>query len=176
MGPWWNRGLFSIVILCALTVQVQGTNLATTKPTWQSSNRTDSLGRAVEATDGNTSIRWPRCTHTAAQYRPWLAVDLQAAVAVTSVTLWNRDTAPGRLTNFEVRVGNTKPPTSGAWSGSSSGNALCVGHTASLPSNATALACTAAVTGRYVTVQLVGSFTAAMLTICELQVFSAAAG
>lgn len=140
-------------------------NLALGKPSWQSSNHYPSMGLASEATDGNTSTTWPRCTHTSNTNKPWLVVDLQVAEArITSVTLWNRDVAPGRLSNFEIRIGKKEPPQSGPWNGAAAD--LCATHYGALPSGPSTIRCNQPMLGRYVTVQLMGTN---YLTICELQ-------
>ena len=64
---------------------------------------------ATRAIDGNTATTYGQgsCTHTNNDDPPWWRVDLQADVAVKTVTVWNRgDCCGNRLDGFEVKVGD----------------------------------------------------------------------
>ena len=77
------------------------------KPVEQSS--TSSGGDAKRAVDGSTNTKYNAnsCTHTASDKNAWWRVDLQADVAVKTVTVYNRgDCCGGRLNGFEVKVGD----------------------------------------------------------------------
>ena len=69
---------------------------------------------------------------------------------------------PDRLNNFEVRVGNTKP--SAETMGS---NPLCIAVAGALPGGPTQLSCAGGVSGRYLTIQLMGN---EALCVCEVTV------
>ena len=58
--------------------------------------------------DGNSATDYGdnSCTHTATgQNKPWWRVDLGKVEHVTEVYIVNRNSAGGRLSNFEIRVG-----------------------------------------------------------------------
>jgi hypothetical protein len=75
--------------------------------------------------------------------------------------------AAERLSNFEIRVGNTRPTDANIT------NSLCAAYPGAAPPGPTRYPCTSPIKGRYVTVQLLGK---GYLTVCELQAEVAAIG
>lgn len=136
------------------------TNIAVGKPTNQSSVDSDaSSGRAV---DGSTAQTFSAgsCSMTKLEWQPWWRVDLSVEQMVSNVTVYNRaDCCGGRLSNFDIRVGNAatwaENPACGRTSvrQGASINVEC-GHKA----------------GRYVYITIIGR--ADVLTLCEVEVFS----
>ena len=58
---------------------------------------------------GGTGTHFSQCTHTiAGRVRPWWRVDLETSQDIATVTLTNRgDCCGNRLSNFEIRIGDT---------------------------------------------------------------------
>ena len=100
--------------------------MAESRPTTQSS--TCCHGASSRAVDGNKNTQWRgnSCTHTHKQNNPWWRVDLEKELAVETLSVTNRgcvalnhahlmvtagcdcrDCCGSRLSNFEVKVGNT---------------------------------------------------------------------
>ncbi|XP_064639129.1 uncharacterized protein LOC135494782 [Lineus longissimus] len=147
-------------------------NRALKKPAWQSST-SPKIGLAVNAVDGNfeDTFEYNSCTHTMLEANAWWAVDLANAYSVTGINLQNRgDCCAERLSNFDVVVSNTKPPTSGALPNLAKlvSEGLCMTQLDPLPRGKTSLKCITPKDGSYVYVILKGRGT---LTICEAEVF-----
>jgi hypothetical protein len=73
----------------------------------------------------------------------------------------------GRLTSFSVRVGQNYPARDPANGVVAQANEECVWVPGVLPSGATRLTCTRPITGRYVSVQIIGK--SGIVTLCEVQ-------
>jgi len=87
-------------------------DVAKDKPCGQSSGET--CGRAVDG-DTNGAMSGGSCTITEEQNPAWWYVDLQDEFKISEVQVWGRtDCCGDRLSNFQVRVGDTKP-TSGTY-------------------------------------------------------------
>ncbi|XP_066269746.1 uncharacterized protein [Branchiostoma lanceolatum] len=122
---------------------------------------------AERAVDGNTgTVLYPRqeCTHTDQEYEPWWKVDLGDTYVISHVTVINRGDCCGeRLRNFMVRVGpfediRENPPCGDIYSETpSDGETIDV-------------LCAEPISGRWVSVQLIGRED--YLSLCEVQVFS----
>ena len=86
---------------------------------------------------------------------PWLAIDMVHTQAVSSITIVNRkDSNWRRMGNIEVRVGNTRPPSSGAYSSMLEINTLCIQYGGSATKDDLTLSCGGTpIVGRYLTVQ-----------------------
>ncbi|CDW80955.1 UNKNOWN [Stylonychia lemnae] len=78
---------------------------------WQSS--TASGGDAGRAVDGNTSPIYSdgSCTHTNSGVGNWWISDMYDVKHIQTVMIFNReDAGPERLTNYQIRVGNSSDP------------------------------------------------------------------
>lgn len=98
--------------LCEVKVYASdnpGANAARGMPASQSSTMRG--GSADRAVDGHTNTDYSEnsCTHTEYELKPWWKTDLGKAHTVASVQIWNRgDCCGSRLSDFEVRVGNSQ--------------------------------------------------------------------
>jgi hypothetical protein len=72
-----------------------------------------------------------------------------------------------RLNAISVRVGQTYPARDPANGVVAQANEECVWFPGTLPAGATRLTCTRPITGRYVSVQIIGK--PGILTLCEVQ-------
>ena len=125
---------------------------------------------AASAVDGNTNGNFFDGTVTATNFEnnAWWQVDLGAAAAISTVTIWNRTDCCGtRLNDYWVFVSYTPflPGDTPATLQFRSG--VVASHQTTAPSPATAIPMNA--TGRYVRVQLSG---ADYLSLAEVQVFA----
>jgi len=104
--------------LCEVKVYASdnpGANAARGMPAAQSSTKKGAT--ADRAVDGRSTVNFAgnSCTHTEYESNPWWRVDLAKPRTVKSVQIWNRgDCCGSRLSNFEVRVGDS----AAAWSSS----------------------------------------------------------
>jgi len=136
-----------------------GSNAAQGKPVAQSS--TVNGAAATRAVDGktNTMFSGGSCTQTKEEMEPWWRVDLEKAMTVSTVQLWNRGDCCGeRLSNAEVRVGMNK----GDWTQ----NHACGTKFSVKQGSMKSIAC-GLQRGRYVFVVIRGRQT---LTLCEVRV------
>nr|XP_002741091.1 PREDICTED: uncharacterized protein LOC100373294 [Saccoglossus kowalevskii] len=139
-------------------------SVATGKTAVQSSQKGGSkAGRAV---DGNTdsNFRNKSCSRTTLESEPWWMVDLSEIQDVYKVTLINRqDCCADKLLNAEVRVGNSENIIDNAVCGVRVSESTTTKETIDI-----ICACGQPVTGRYVSVQLIG--VTEELTLCEVEV------
>jgi hypothetical protein len=118
---------------------------------------------ASRAVDGRTDTNFKSgsCTHTARKRNPWWQVDLGKTMNVASLQIWNRgDCCGSRLSNFEVRVGNSRkwmknPKCGNRW-------AVPQGKSLKIP-------CGAGLQGQFVAVVIRAT---QALTLCEVKVFA----
>ena len=99
---------FAILILCECFIADYGSVISSRKGAAQSS--TGWGGVPSRAVDGNKNSQWngKSCTHTNRQRNAWWRVDLGGNYLVTKVQVTNRgDCCGNRLSNFDIRVGNT---------------------------------------------------------------------
>ncbi|GMH33203.1 hypothetical protein BSKO_01037 [Bryopsis sp. KO-2023] len=143
------------------------------QPTFQST--TAYRGDSSRAVDGNlnANFRARSCSHTGngsnkrqeKTNNPWWVVDLGETKKVKRVEITNRRDCCGyRLSNFEIRVGDTKPRGGGA------ANVVCSTGLGIQDGQTKNFACEAS--GRYVTVRIPGN--QKILTLCEVEVFAEA--
>ncbi|XP_078597111.1 uncharacterized protein LOC144873541 [Branchiostoma floridae x Branchiostoma japonicum] len=122
---------------------------------------------AERAADGNTGTSlYPRqeCTHTDLDYEPWWKVDLGGTYVINHVTVFNRGDCCGeRLRNFMVRIGPFQDILD---------NTPCGDIHQETPSNGEIIdvQCAEPISGRWVSVQLVGRTD--YLSLCEVQVYA----
>ncbi|CAH1252412.1 PTPRF [Branchiostoma lanceolatum] len=122
---------------------------------------------AERAVDGNTgTVLYPRqeCTHTDLEYEPWWKVDLGDTYVISHVTIINRGDCCGeRLRNLMVRVGPFEDIRE---------NTPCGDIYSETPSDGETIdvRCAEPISGRWVSVQLIGRED--YLSLCEVQVFS----
>ncbi|XP_002732335.1 uncharacterized protein LOC100366648 [Saccoglossus kowalevskii] len=119
------------------------------------------------AVDGNTDSSWygNSCTHTYKQFQPWFRVDLGSSKVVHEVIVTNRkDCCAERITGAEVRVGQNHPDFEL--------NTKCGDKVTAAESSQTTLVfeCSPAITGRYVSLQLIG--VTEVLNFCEIEVMA----
>ncbi|XP_070203199.1 uncharacterized protein [Littorina saxatilis] len=145
---------------------VQTGNLAKGKPSNQSSLYSANEGHSRLAVDGNRNQSYYdlSCTHTLPDPRPhWWQVDLEQAVTVTAVVLYNRgDCCGDRLKDFAVEVGVPDQDGQVEYRNCSfhSGPANSIVNTT----------CWTSLCGRYVRV-IKQDDDAEALTLCEVEVF-----
>jgi alpha-L-fucosidase 2 len=145
-------------------------NVAAGKPASQSSEGYG--GVASRAVDGNTDGNWGAgsVTHTAAagSPEPWWQVDLQAALPIHSIQIWNRtDCCAERLTDYYVLV-SSEPFTSNSLAETLEQPGVTAFHQASTAGRPTSIY-PDELTGRYIRIQLTGN---APLSLAEVEVFS----
>ncbi|GMH43530.1 hypothetical protein BSKO_11452 [Bryopsis sp. KO-2023] len=163
-------GNAKVLTLCEVEVYAEAhsgisvneeTLLSQSKPTFQSSTGWGGLsGRAV---DGNKRGVYSggSCTHTLLSSNPWWAVDLGSPQKIKRIRVTNRsDCCAERLSNFEIRVGNTRP------SGGGQQNGVCGGGLAVPRGQTYEFECLT--TGRFVSVRIPGN--ERYLTLCEVEV------
>ncbi len=133
-----------------------------------SQSSTSSFASASMAIDGFSHSDWNKlsCTHTYNQLG-WWKLDMKQTTTVTLVRLTNRDLAPDRLSNFEIRIGFDETDFSK--------NSLCY-YMPGIVSNAGTedFPCLKPTRGRYLTIQRIyplGPSGHKILTICEVEVF-----
>jgi len=137
-------------------------NAAAGKPTLQSS--TGYGGASSRAVDGNADTSWGSgsCTHTSTETDPWWRTDLEQELAIANVKITNRgDCCGDRLSNFEVKVGNTD-----SWDA----NTKCGDQHSVAQGQTLDVSCSGEV-GRYVFVGIPGGSNT--LTLCEVEVNAA---
>ncbi|XP_078685498.1 uncharacterized protein LOC144918515 [Branchiostoma floridae x Branchiostoma belcheri] len=131
-----------------------------------SSSSTPALWGPEKAVDGfrGTSVNRGQCTHTNNVYQPWWKVDLADTYTVNRVSVLNRgDCCGGRLKGFTVRIGLNEDFTRNDQCGET--------YTATPPNGATVVVyCDQPMTGRYVSIQLIGR--SDNLQLCEVDVFA----
>jgi len=156
-GPGFGKRLLSTSPPLKSTEE----NAAACKPTSQSS--TTHGGSSSRAVDGNAATAYSAksCTHTSRESNPWWRVDLKEKIAVETVTVTNRgDCCGGRLSNFEVRVGDTDK-----WNANTKcGGSHSVAQGQSLDVNCSGVA------GRYAFVVIRSRGSSTVLTLCEVKV------
>ncbi len=111
-GRYVRVQLSNTEVLSLAEVQVfsNGVNIALSKTTQQSSNKSGGGGLSDAAVDGNTDGNFANgsVTHTLegyAQMEPWWQVDLGSTATIDSIVLWNRtDCCGSRLKGFYVFV------------------------------------------------------------------------
>lgn len=140
------------------------TNIAIGKPTNQSS--TVKGGDSKNANDGKliTQHDSRHCTETRVDPSPWWQIDLLQPYEIRSVRLLGRACCNPSLSlhDIEIRVGN---------SSSLQGNRLCAWNPNNLEEGiARDFQCAHPITGRFVSIQMVGIDAA--LSLCEVMVFS----
>ncbi len=67
-------------------------------------------GVAEHAVDGNRDTNWGQrsCTHTQAEFNPWLRIDLGNVYSIRKVALTNRgDCCKERIKGAHIRIGNS---------------------------------------------------------------------
>ena len=121
------------------------------------------FGHSKYAVDGikETNHLTTTCQHTNNEFFPWWRVDLGRLAHVYSVSITNRgDCCAERLTNFDVRVGNSLD-------NNGNNNALCK-HGSTVPLGQTKeFVCSTLLTGKYVNIQILQL---GILTLCEVEV------
>ena len=98
----------AVLITCEFLIADYGSIVSQGKSAFQSS--TGWGGVPSRAVDGNKNSQWggKSCTHTNKQHNAWWRVDLGGNYLVTKVQVTNRgDCCWNRLSNFDIRVGNT---------------------------------------------------------------------
>jgi hypothetical protein len=152
-----------VLTLCEVRVLAEfskkGQNLARNMPTSQSS--TSNGGTSKRAVDGNvnTDYKGGSCTHTHLNNEPWWSVDLKKQQAIGAVQIWNRgDCCGARLSNFEVRVGN-----SAKWPG----NNVCGAKKHAIPQGRRKTIMCSGMLGRHVFVVIRNR---GYLSMCEVRV------
>jgi len=145
-------------------LKAQAANIAAGMNTTQAS--TKGSADSSRAVDGNTQQDFSQnsCTATQAQFNPWWRVDLVNSTYIGDVTVWSRsDCCGGRLSNFDVRVGD-----SASWADNlACGTGLSIRQGGSLKVDC------AGKQGRYVYVDIRGRTD--ILSLCEVHVSSTAA-
>lgn len=143
------------------------------RPTFQSTTAY-SLDSSL-AVDGRLWTKFG-CTHTGYSDKksdertnnPWWAVDLGASRKLTRIVIRNRgDCCGDRLSNFEIRVGDSRPHGDGSFDASTQ-NPICKSGL-SIPTGKTGeFGCN--LRGHYVTIRIPGD--EKILTLCEVQVYA----
>lgn len=136
------------------------------KPTFQSSTLWNGFSSRAVDRNKNTVFGGRSCTHTGLSPKrpktdsPWWTVDLQSSQKVSGVRITTRsDCCHRRINNFEIRVGDVKPNSSG------NQNSVCRGDL-NIPRGETyQFDCNAK--GRYVTIRVPRR---TILTLCEVEV------
>lgn len=143
------------------------------RPTFQSSTLYGS--DSSKAVDGRLTTK-AHCTHTGfssnkreeATDNPWWSVDLGATRRVTRILVTNRgDCCGDRLSNFEARVGDSRPLGDGTKDAAVENNICQSGL--SVPEGKTGeIFC--GMLGRYVTIRIPGK--EKILSLCEVRVYA----
>ncbi|XP_078616699.1 uncharacterized protein LOC144884986 isoform X2 [Branchiostoma floridae x Branchiostoma japonicum] len=144
-------------------------NLALGKTATQSSDYDLSgevlgAGKAVDGSRATDIVPGKACTHTQRDYQPWWKVDLSRTYTVHRVTILNRGDCCGeRLKNFAVRVGPDED---------FSLNGQCGETYTDTPTDGQTIVvyCNPLISGRYVSVQLMGRED--YLSLCEVEVYA----
>ncbi|XP_031560298.1 uncharacterized protein LOC116296420 [Actinia tenebrosa] len=150
--------------ICEVIVNKNPTeNIALGRITAQSSTHSLDSSKAV---DGNSDGRFEAmtCTHTVPSKNPWWRVDFNTKRDVSEVFIVNRDVIRERLSNFEIRIGNSL-------TNKGNDNPRC-GDTlysmATLPK--ASFYCKPRKSGRYLNIGIISQH--AVLTLCEVEVYS----
>ncbi|CAH3165687.1 unnamed protein product, partial [Pocillopora meandrina] len=152
----------SVTFVCTSSV-----NLALSKSASQSSDYANAY--PVRAVDGNTDGIWSSssCTHTDQTTNPWWRGDLGSSQHVSEVFIVNRVEVGYRLSNIEIRVGDSLADNGNL-------NPRCGGLYSMANSLKASFYCKPRKTGRYVNIRLMGS--RMFLTLCEVEVYSESRG
>ncbi|XP_073714483.1 uncharacterized protein [Misgurnus anguillicaudatus] len=158
-------GTQKILTLCE--VEVYSDNIALGANAVQSSTF-DQLADAYNAVDGNRESIYTRgsCTHTAGEYNPWWRVDLKRIFSINKVIITNRgDCCEERIAGAQIRIGNSLD--------NNGNNNELAATIESIPLGGTQTFTFNNIQGQYVNIFLPGNGNSKILTLCEVEVYTA---